>query len=202
VYTNIVGTTERLTMNILYVHGFASSFDPTQEKIQLLETLGTVYGVNIDYTEGYSSASIAIYDEVMGKQIDLIVGTSMGGYMSAMMGEYMGIPFVAMNPAINPSETLKKRLGHFVDYNGNDKFLSEQTAASYPEITKKGAGLILLDLADEVLPARATKALLQEVFNVHTFVDGSHRFAHTKVALPVIKEHYDNACTVYGLNME
>lgn len=201
-YTNIVGTTERLTMNILYVHGFGSSFDPTQEKIQLLETLGTVYGVNIDYTKGYSSASGAIYDAVMGNQIDLIVGTSMGGYMSAMMGEYMGVPFVAMNPAINPSENLQKWTGHFVDHNGADRFLSEGCAAGYPEITKKGAGLILLDLADEVIPARATEALLQEAFNVHTFSGGGHRFTHTKIALPMIEEHYNNASTVYGLNKE
>ncbi|MEO1945163.1 MAG: YqiA/YcfP family alpha/beta fold hydrolase, partial [Candidatus Thioglobus sp.] len=43
--------------------------------------------------------------------IDLLVGTSMGGYMVAAIGDKLGVPFVAINPAIEPRESLKKTPG-------------------------------------------------------------------------------------------
>lgn len=184
-------------MKILYIHGFGSKFDPTHEKIQMLETLGTVVGVDVDYCKGYDHVSSTIYDAVMQHGVDLIVGTSMGGYMSAQMGNHCGVPFVALNPAVTPSESLQKWVGNFTDHVGRDHSLSESTVSSYPDITTEGCGLVIVETADEVIPAYHTQELLQEHFQVEVFKGGEHRFAHMEAALPLIKAHVKNAGAVY-----
>jgi len=183
-------------MNILYIHGFGSAYNPDNPKIKELEALGTVHGVDVDYTKGYERVFNKVYDAVTNElndiSTDLIVGTSMGGYMAAIIGASLDIPFVAMNPAIEPKLSLLQWIGTFIDYNRDEKHLNRSTASMYPSISKKGNGLILLDLADEILPARETEAELKDVFRVETFAGGSHRFTHTAQSIPIIKEFIEN----------
>ena len=187
-------------MKILYVHGFGSHYDPEHEKIKALETLGTVVGINLDYCKGYDRASGAIYDAIMEEGIDLIVGTSMGGYMAAQMGSHCGIPFVSFNPLIYPNKSLQKWIGNFVDHAGNDRCLTDTVVSEYPDITQSGAGLIMVESGDEVLKAQDTIDLLETVFQVEWFTGGSHRFTHMEAALPKIKAFYENAKLNYGLD--
>jgi len=177
-------------MNILYVHGFGSHYDPEHEKIKALETLGTVVGINVDYCKGYDRVSGRIYDAIMEEQVDLIVGTSMGGYMAAQMGSQCGVPFVSLNPAIKPSESLQKWVGTFIDYAGNDRCLTELVVASYPDIVQTGAGLVMVDSGDEVLRAQDTMDLLENIFQVEWFTGGNHGFTHMEAALPKINTFF------------
>lgn len=177
-------------MKILYVHGFGSKYDPTHDKIVKLSSLGEVVGVNVDYTLGYDAVLNKIVDTAEIEQVDLIVGTSMGGYMAANAGARSGIPFVAINPAVTPSETLSKWVGNFVDHYGNDHSLREDVALAYPDISMDGNGIVLLDLADEVISATKTRNMLDGVYSVFVFEGGNHRFAHMDKALPLIKEFY------------
>jgi len=185
-------------MKILYVHGFGSQYDPTHEKIQALETLGTVVGVNVDYCAGFQIAYQTVLDQVIGEDIDLIVGTSMGGYMAAHVGNATGTPFVALNPATTPSETLKKWLGTFVNYTGTSMYLSASAAESYPDIVQEGCGLVVVEYADEVIHAWDTVKLLKNVFHVEGYQGGSHRFSNMTRVLPLISKHYEMAQLTYG----
>ena len=106
-------------MKILYIHGFGSYYHPSKSKIQTLQRLGDVIGVNLDYCEGFEPSYEKVCEVV--SSCDLIVGTSMGGYMASHVGTAYGIPFVALNPAVNPRDSLLKHVGSFVDYGGNDK---------------------------------------------------------------------------------
>ena len=85
-------------MNILYIHGFGSKYDPEHEKIKTLESIGTVFGVDVDYTRGFRSCFETIMDVFLTGSVDLVVGTSMGGYMASHVGAESGTPFVAINP--------------------------------------------------------------------------------------------------------
>ena len=38
-------------MNIAYLHGFASNFDPQSNKVNILKKIGSVDGVDIDYCQ-------------------------------------------------------------------------------------------------------------------------------------------------------
>lgn len=189
-------------MKILYVHGFGSHFDPTHEKIVALETLGTVVGVDVDYCKGFTSAFETVLDTVLSEKVDLIVGTSMGGYMAAHVGAETGTPFVALNPAITPSESLTKWVGNFTDYTGKDHFLSESIVESYPDIITEGCGLVIVESGDEVISALTTVNTLSEFFRVETFVGGSHRFTHIDAALELIKSFYLQSQGAYGTEQE
>jgi predicted esterase YcpF (UPF0227 family) len=185
-------------MKILYVHGFGSHYDPNHEKIQMLETLGTVIGVDVDYCKGFTPVFERVLDTVLAEGVDLIVGTSMGGYMAAHVGAETGTPFVALNPATEPSDSLQKWEGNFTDYNGNSHYLNENVIENYPEIVKEGCGLVLVESADEVISAFNTSELLDEVFEVHMIKGGSHRFTHMEQAVELIKDFMNRAETGYG----
>jgi predicted esterase YcpF (UPF0227 family) len=187
-------------MKILYVHGFGSQFDSSHKKVRHLETLGIVIGVDIDYCNGFDQANATIRDVVMANHVDLIVGTSMGGYMAARVGHDTGIPFVAINPATAPSQSLEKYVGTFIDHNGDSKHLTSHIANGYPDIQQSGCGLVLLDSGDEVINASDTHKLLDDVFKVHTFGGGCHRFSHIAESLPLIQDHINMARTTYGLD--
>lgn len=186
-------------MKILYVHGFGSQYDPTHEKIQMLETLGTVVGVDVDYCKGFRSAFETVFGAALENGVDLIVGTSMGGYMAAHVGAETGTPFVSLNPAVQPSVTLQKWIGTFTDYAGNDRCLTEGVVANYPDIIQEGSGLVIVETADEIINAATTVALLEDAFHVETFSGGSHRFTHMEKALPLIRSHMA-MCANYGLD--
>jgi uncharacterized protein len=185
-------------MKILYVHGFGSHFDPKHEKIQLLETLGKVVGVEVDYCKGFRHVYDTVKSAALNEGVDLIVGTSMGGYMSAHVGSETGIPFVALNPAVQPSITLKKWEGNFTDFTGHDHYLNEGVIHSYPDIATTGCGLVIVESGDEVIPARTTMEMLKDCFHVEMFTGGGHRFTHMAQALPMISAHMARAAG-YGL---
>ncbi len=175
-------------MNILYIHGFGSAFDPESEKVAALGTLGTVYGVNLDYTMPFEVTKELVTDAIQYHQIDLIVGTSMGGYTASQCAA--GIPFVAINPAVDPALGLQKYLGEHVDHTGKQFQLRAETIRDLPKFSTVGAGLILLDLADEVIDANITQAELQAHYKVVAWAGGHHRFAHIAEALPIISDFY------------
>ena len=97
---------------------------------------------------------------------------------AAAVGTKAGIPFVSINPATAPSNSLQRWVGNFVDYNGDQHFLSEGAVHTYPDIATEGCGLVLLDRADEVISANETFEVLDDHYTVHVFAGGSHRFAH------------------------
>jgi predicted esterase YcpF (UPF0227 family) len=184
-------------MKILYIHGFGSHYDPSKSKIQTLQRLGVVIGVNLDYCEGFDATYGKVCEAVSG--CDLIVGTSMGGYMASHVGAACGIPFVALNPAVNPRDSLIKHVGSFVDHGGNDKFLSEEVVANYPDIkTTNGCGLVLLEADDDVIDPKATKALLDPTYDVRLYEGGSHRFDSLPMVLDEIAAFVEGAEMVYG----
>lgn len=174
-------------IKILYLHGFGSHYDSEHEKIVQLSEIGKIYGINLDYCRGYDYICGQVYDEIIQNQIDVLVGTSLGGYLAAMMGDYIGIPFVAINPMTSPSETLTKWLGAFYSSDGKDQTLSESIVGGYPDIVEKGRGLVLLDSADEIVAANSTKELLDDVFECHLFSGGRHAFTHMQESLPIIQ---------------
>ena len=187
-------------MKILYLHGFGSRYDPEHEKIKKLETLGTVVGVDIDYCNGYEraveTATQAVYDE----HVDLIVGTSMGGYLASHVGTKIGVPFVALNPAVEPAVNLEKWVGTFIDWTGQGKCLTKNICADYPPMEEEGCGLVIVESGDEVVDAHNTYSQLKEVYETHMLTAGSHRFEHMDVALPLIQTFYDGAAINYGID--
>ena len=185
-------------MKIFYIHGFGSSFDETSAKITTLKTLGEVSGVDIDYTKSFSDIKKLLIEKIIESKADLIVGTSMGGYYAAELGNELGVPFVAINPAITPYISLQKYVGNGVDWTGKSYSLKKKTVDEYHDISTTGAGLILLDNGDDVIDSTKTFETLKDKYSVKCFEGGSHRFEHMNESLDLIKCFYDMASVSYG----
>ena len=175
-------------MQIHYIHGFASAFDPSSVKLQTLSRLGPVSGQTVDYTQPTDRLIERAIAQTNWDDIDLIAGTSMGGWLAAVLGTRLGIPFVAINPSVQPQLTLGKYLGPGVDYQGQLFELTAEAVDSYFDLPTGGQGLILLDEGDEVIDAKATQAALSAHYPVISFPGGNHRFAHMEDALPLIQD--------------
>ena len=177
-------------MNILYIHGFGSRFDHQSNKVNALETLGQVYGIDLDYTQPLQKNLQRCLALVEQKNIDLLVGTSMGGYMVSQLAALTSLPFVAVNPAVDPSQLLRKYLGTNIDHYGVEYTLSPKTIEDLPYFNLTSTGLVLLDMGDQVISAKSTIDALSDRYTVMKFAGGSHRFEHMTESLSAIESFY------------
>lgn len=148
-------------MKVLYIHGANSHFKPDSKKVRALGRIGTVYGFSNDYSLPYEAVIANLIEQIEEVRPDIIVGTSLGGYLAAQLGNLTGTEFIAINPAIKPAE-----IGHIVD------------VPDFPDlgICFNGIpGTIFLS-DDEVLDADATEKFLEPRYTVVRFRGGDHRF--------------------------
>jgi len=189
-------------MNILYIHGFGCHFNKHSEKVLGLSEIGMVFGVDIDYTKTCPDIERSILQAAMNNDIDLLVGTSMGGFCSSVAGESLGIPFVAINPVLSPKQSLSKYIGEGVTFSGEPYTLNKETLSSYPSFALNGCGFILLDRGDELIDAEQTQRALETHYRTKIFAGGNHRFTHIKESLGDIKDFVDNSSCIYGFGAE
>ena len=79
--------------------------------------------------------------------IDLLVGTSMGGFLVSRLAAEIGKPHVAINPVMDVAATLNKHLGTHQDHFGRPFTLTDQVVSSYPAFLPSHNGMVLLDFA-------------------------------------------------------
>ncbi|EMQ95178.1 Hypothetical protein D778_02699 [Xanthomarina gelatinilytica] len=84
-------------MNILYLHGLNGSLKP--KKRNILEAYGTVFAPSIDY-QNNPNAILWLYDSYKNKDIDIVIGSSMGGFAGFHLSKLMQIPALLFNPAL------------------------------------------------------------------------------------------------------
>lgn len=97
---------EYLGINILYLHGFASSGNSgTAREIQ--ETLTKCKVISPDMPIDPGEAIQLIQKTIDEESIDLIIGTSMGGLFASMVH---GIPRILVNPSFHVSRMMRNRL--------------------------------------------------------------------------------------------
>lgn len=84
-------------MNILYLHGLNGNLSP--EKRELLEHYGNVEAPAIDY-ENNPDAITWLYNLFKNSKIDLIIGSSMGGFAGYHLCKLFQLPALLFNPAL------------------------------------------------------------------------------------------------------
>jgi predicted esterase YcpF (UPF0227 family) len=180
-------------MNILYIHGWASKFDPTSTKLSTLSKLGNIYGLTIDYTASKQSVIDQLLGAVDKWNIDVVIGTSFGGYLASKVGEIAQLPFVSINPVIAAHDALGTKIGSATTYSGEKYTLTRSTVDEYGNNFQTSfRGLVLLDSGDTVLNSAVTKSKLSPNHTVKVFEGGSHRFEHITEALPIIQFYVNN----------
>lgn len=97
---------EYLDINILYLHGFASSGNSgTAREIQ--ETLPKCRVISPDLPIDPNEAIQLIQKTIDEESIDIVIGTSMGGLLASMVH---GIPRIIVNPSFHVSRMMRNRL--------------------------------------------------------------------------------------------
>lgn len=84
-------------MNILFLHGLESKL--SNPKRDILETYGTVIAPNLEYKSN-SNMIQTLYDEFQNQNIDVIIGSSMGGFTGFYLAKSFGIGGLLYNPAL------------------------------------------------------------------------------------------------------
>jgi len=86
-------------MKIAYLHGLESSIDEKDPKIIFLrETFDEVFAPSIAYRN--KKTFDKLYSSIKQLKPDLIVGSSMGGYVAYLIGSKLGIETLLFNPAV------------------------------------------------------------------------------------------------------
>ncbi|EPR72762.1 hypothetical protein ADIWIN_2234 [Winogradskyella psychrotolerans RS-3] len=84
-------------MKILYIHGLNGSLSP--EKRALLEPYGEVFAPTIDYqSDVYAIANLSTAFKTQG--INIVIGSSMGGFTGYYVSNLMQCPALLFNPAL------------------------------------------------------------------------------------------------------
>lgn len=179
---------------IFYCHGFGSCFDTTSDKVSILSQLAPVAGTTVDYTQMPERVFSEFSCSIQALNISLIVGTSMGGFFASWLASSFGLPFVAINPAIDPSRSLRKHIGDGLTYFGNPYTLSAAVVDAYAGLPFRtdGKGLVAVDLADEVIDSEETLTLVKGKLPTAVFGGGSHRFDHMTELLPRLRDFQTN----------
>lgn len=194
-------------MNVLYIHGFGSDFNPSKDKVKVvvselpkylcdLDLPVEVLGESIDYC--IENPVDKMVEFSTGKNIDLIIGTSMGAWTASHVGEAIGVPWVAINPSCTPNKSLARYLERNgeVDFVGRTINLTESHLDSvYSEEIRRG-GLFVFDDGDELFDYKETLKFLGEGVPHVVFEGGSHRFEHMAEAIPYIASYWNKVNSV------
>jgi len=84
-------------MNILYLHGLMGSLNP--EKRQIVEKYGKAYAPNIPYQTNTECISW-LYHHYKNKNIDVVIGSSLGGFSGYYLSRLLQVPALLFNPAL------------------------------------------------------------------------------------------------------
>lgn len=163
----------------LFIPDYGSTFDVKAEKVEHLRQLWPVMGVNADYSQTPKNIIEDLETIVLSHNIGALIGVGLGAFFASYVGALRGLPFIAINPMIDPYTSLSK---YRVD-------IPEDTLEAYSlvEFPDNGIGLILLDRADEELDSVLSYKTLKDLFAVKIFKGGSHEFEHTAQSLDEIE---------------
>lgn len=84
-------------MNIVYIHGLDSKLSP--EKRAVLSKFGKVISPDIDYYSN-PAAIDSILKEIKDQDIDVVIGSSMGGFAAYYVSTAIKKPALLFNPAL------------------------------------------------------------------------------------------------------
>ncbi len=124
----------------MYLHGLESS--NVCDKVDFLKENAVVLAPSIDYNK--PSIEKELMDMVESFHPDLIIGSSMGGHVGLMLGNYYDIEVIAFNPAIH-SRPIEPELNRL--------------EAKTP--TSNFQPLVILGKNDDVIDPEYTKEILQ-----------------------------------------
>ncbi len=84
-------------MNIGYLHGLESTLSP--QKRTILAKYGNIYSPEIDYYNNPNAIEMLI-KELQGQEINVVLGSSIGGFAGYYVSAMLSKPALLFNPAL------------------------------------------------------------------------------------------------------
>lgn len=100
---------------VVFFHGLESKVGGPKYKF-LKDRYGEVYAPSMDYFKNKNLFN-EVYNQLKNQKIDIISGSSMGGYFAYWMGKKLGVDTILFNPALPYRTTIEPN----VDKSGNKK---------------------------------------------------------------------------------
>jgi len=177
---------------IIYLHGFASC-GVGNKSSELKRYFGEGNVISPDLPACPMDALSMIENLIKLEDIQLIIGSSLGGYYATLMAEKFQKNAVLLNPSTQPWETLAPYVGwqkRFCDEEVFEfKSIYLEQLKSFEIRLENGNYLVLLQSKDEVLDY--TKA--QSLYSQHRVIveyGGNHRFENIYDYMSMIENVY------------
>lgn len=177
-------------LKILYIHGFASCGEGNKSLL-LKSYFGVEHVIAPDLPASPIDA-IAMLEKILSStNIDVLIGSSLGGYYATILAEKYHMKAILLNPSTQPWKTLAA-------YTGWQKRFCDEEVFEFKPVyleqlkmlqvsPEKGQYLLLLQSKDEVLDY--TKA--QSLYNKHKVIveyGGNHRFENLDEYISMIEK--------------
>lgn len=148
-------------MKIVYLHGLRSS--PKSKKVDFLRNLGhEVYNPTIDYQNSY--VYFKIKKEIKKSNPDLIIGSSMGGYLGYYYAQTLDIRALLFNPAF--------KLMNDNPYKGTDIKVPDNDKKYFPFIQ------VHLGNKDNIVDNKEGKRIIEKNLPKFSYDILTHNFEH------------------------
>jgi len=95
-------------MNIVYLHGLMSSNQ--SPKVDWLKNKNTVFNPYLNYKEDTETLFSDLKTICEENKIDLIIGSSMGGYLGFHLSNKYNIPNLLFNPSLEKNKMVKPKV--------------------------------------------------------------------------------------------
>lgn len=188
-----------LPHQVIYLHGFLSSANAYKAQ-QLRQYLAQYQpAVVFDCPQLFDKPSQSIpfiqqlLENACGKFSHVsLVGSSLGGFYANYFAHHFGLKAALINPALEANKLLKLHepfknpyTDHQFSLNQEDRIALEQLLLPKPSANARY--LLLLQMADEVLDAKAASAYY---YNSPCVIEphGNHQFEHFDKHLPLLTQ--------------
>ena len=136
---------------VLYLHGLESN--QGGPKVDFLANEFIVYAPKMDYND--PELNIKMFFTIQDLKPDLIIGSSMGGYVSDILAQKYGTPAILFNPALH-NRSFEPAIQPLVA--GEEADLQERK-------------IVVLGKDDDIIPPYITKIMLENNFNYEVIIE-------------------------------
>ncbi len=186
-----------MSARILFIHGLASCGNGTKARA-LADHFGRDNLVAPDLPMDPGTAMSALMQILSRTKVDLLVGSSLGGYYASSLNRISPIPTVLVNPTTEPWVSLKPHLGRHENWcSGEPAELSMDHLRQLRDMTRRPdptreSYLVILGQNDEVLDHRVAADFYRE-FQVLRIPNDDHRLRKFSTLLPDIEAFRNGA---------
>ena len=183
-------------MNIIYLHGFNSDGNSTTIKA-LRESFPELISISYDYINAdiaFEEINSLIEETLKNDKELLIAGTSLGGFWANYFAQKHQLKCVIINPALQPSVTLRKAVSYSPIKNFNsgiERMFTHENADAYKKyeiaIIDGVERIVVLGKNDEVLDYRKSVEVFKGKAEIILTEEG-HRIEDHNNIVSIIKK--------------